>query len=178
MNAYLHVWHLAEFLLEWELFQTNVIRENQNTHFMFNNFFFFRKLCRLWDNVQKCCRAGEATDDHITRRMRFACWITMVTNTLTICNTYCFSTATMVTRTCLNVTLYIACLVSFLFSLDTGWEPVTIYRSMACFFVTYRKTKDENLCNCNVFFYDVLRSSEFAEIKALAEIVKVEYWMR
>jgi len=24
-------------------------RENQNTHFMFNN--YFRKQCRLWDNV-------------------------------------------------------------------------------------------------------------------------------
>jgi hypothetical protein len=27
-------------------------RENQNTHFMFNNF-FFRKSCRLWNNVEK-----------------------------------------------------------------------------------------------------------------------------
>jgi len=26
-------------------------RENQNTHFVFSNFFFFRKSCRLWDNV-------------------------------------------------------------------------------------------------------------------------------
>ena len=29
-------------------------RENQNTYFMFNNFFFFRKLCRLrhmWKNM-------------------------------------------------------------------------------------------------------------------------------
>jgi len=32
-------------------------RENQNTHFMFNN--FFRKSCWLWDNVEKCGR------DHI-----------------------------------------------------------------------------------------------------------------
>jgi hypothetical protein len=29
-------------------------KENQNTHFMFNNFFFFRKLHRLWDKVEKC----------------------------------------------------------------------------------------------------------------------------
>ena len=31
-------------------------------HFVFNNF-FFRKSCRLWDNVEKYCRAGQATDD-------------------------------------------------------------------------------------------------------------------
>jgi len=37
--------------------------ESQNTHFMPNNF-FFRKSCRLWDNVQKYCRAGQAADDN------------------------------------------------------------------------------------------------------------------
>jgi hypothetical protein len=26
---------------------------------------FFRKLCRLWDNVEKCGRAGQATDDNM-----------------------------------------------------------------------------------------------------------------
>ena len=31
-----------------------------------------------------------------TRRMRIACWIPRATNTLGICNTYCFSTTTMV----------------------------------------------------------------------------------
>jgi len=29
-------------------------RENQNTNFMFRNFFW--KSCRLWDNVEKCDR--------------------------------------------------------------------------------------------------------------------------
>jgi len=29
---------------------------------MFNNI-FFRKSCRLWDNVEKYCRAGQATDE-------------------------------------------------------------------------------------------------------------------
>jgi hypothetical protein len=41
---------------------------------------FFRKSCRLWNHVEKYCTAGQATDD-ITRRMRFACSITKVTNT-------------------------------------------------------------------------------------------------
>ena len=55
------------------------------------------KQCRLRDNVEKYGRAGQATDDNIIRRMRFACWITKATNTLRICNTYCFSTARVVT---------------------------------------------------------------------------------
>jgi hypothetical protein len=53
--------------------------QNQNTHFMFNN--FFRKSCRLWDNVEKYGTARQATDDNIIRRMRCVCWITKATDT-------------------------------------------------------------------------------------------------
>jgi hypothetical protein len=61
----IHFWsYLAQFFLQWEMFQ-NVCTENQNTHFVFSNFFFGRKSCRLWDNVQKCCKAGQATDDNM-----------------------------------------------------------------------------------------------------------------
>jgi hypothetical protein len=42
-------------------------RENQNTHFMFNNFFL--------DNVEKYGTARHATDDNIWR-MHFQCWKT------------------------------------------------------------------------------------------------------
>jgi hypothetical protein len=62
--------------------------------------------------VEKFGRVGQTTDDNIIQRMRFTCWITKATNTLRICNTYSFSTATMITRTSLNVTLYIHCLSS------------------------------------------------------------------
>jgi hypothetical protein len=41
-----------------------ICRENQNTHFMFSNF-CLRKLRHLWDNVGKCSRAGQATDDDL-----------------------------------------------------------------------------------------------------------------
>jgi len=34
--------------------------ENQNTNFMFNN--FFRKLCLLWDNVERYCVARQVTE--------------------------------------------------------------------------------------------------------------------
>jgi hypothetical protein len=54
-------------------------RENQNKRFVF----FFRKSCHLWDNVEKGNIARQATDDNITRRMRFACWVTASTQTHT-----------------------------------------------------------------------------------------------
>jgi len=56
--------------------------------------------------VEKYGTARQATNDNITRRMRFAYWITKAT----ICDTYYFSTATMVIRTRLSVTLYVHCL--------------------------------------------------------------------
>jgi len=46
--------------------------------------------------VEKPGRARQATDDIIIRRMRIACWITNATNTLEICNTYCFTSARVV----------------------------------------------------------------------------------
>jgi len=80
--------------------------ENQNTHFVFRN--FFRKSCRLWGNVKKNGKTGQATDDNITRRMYFACWVTKATDTYSEYYTYCFCTAMMVTRTSFHVTLYVS----------------------------------------------------------------------
>jgi hypothetical protein len=54
-------------------------RENQNTHFMYNN--VFPKIVSLWGNVEKHGRARQATGGNIIRRMRFACWITKATDT-------------------------------------------------------------------------------------------------
>ena len=61
MKTCVHLWYVAEFFLEWEMFQTKVV-EKIKTHFMLNKF-FFRKSCRLWDNVEKYGRAGQSTDD-------------------------------------------------------------------------------------------------------------------
>ena len=55
-------------------------------------------------------------DDTIIRRMRFTYWITKATNILRICNIYCSSTATMVTRKRLNVTLYVHCQYGYFMS--------------------------------------------------------------
>ena len=74
---------------------------------MFSNLFPSPKLCCLWDNVEEYCRPRQATDDNIIQRMRIACCVPKATDTLTICDTYCFSTATMVKWMCLNVPLYL-----------------------------------------------------------------------
>ena len=52
-------------------------RGNQNTRFAFK-FFFFRKSCRLLDNVEKYCRAGRSL--MTIWRTRIACWITKATD--------------------------------------------------------------------------------------------------
>jgi len=54
---------LRSFLLTIRNTLDKACRENQNTHFMFNN--VFRKSCRLSDNVEKYCTAGQAADDNM-----------------------------------------------------------------------------------------------------------------
>jgi len=73
--------------------------------------------------------------DNIIRRMRVTCWITKATYTLRICNTFCSSTAILVTRTRLNVhclTWYNAILVSqflvLLLLLFHAVKSKTVYR--------------------------------------------------
>jgi len=85
------------------MFQTKVV-EKIKTHILCSVTFFF-KSCHLWDNVEKYCRAGEATDDSIIRHMRIARYIPKATHThseYVILN--CFSAATMAIRQRLNVT--------------------------------------------------------------------------
>jgi hypothetical protein len=53
-----------------------ICSKNQNTHSMLSKFFLFRKSCSLWDNVEKYCTPGQATDDNIIWRMRFSFWLT------------------------------------------------------------------------------------------------------
>jgi hypothetical protein len=53
-------------------------RENQHTYLMFSN--FFRLSFRFRDNVKKCCRSGQATNNTIGR-MRFAYRIHKAKNT-------------------------------------------------------------------------------------------------
>jgi hypothetical protein len=65
MNTDIHLWSYRTQFSEWENLQTKV--EKIKTNFMFN--FFFRKSCRLWENVEKYCISGHATDDSIAHAL-------------------------------------------------------------------------------------------------------------
>jgi len=80
--------------------------EKIKTHFS-SSVTFFRKPCLLWDHAEKFCRAGQATDDNMAHAH---CMLHTkgYKHTLTIRNTYCFSTAAVVARTRDNVTLLVA----------------------------------------------------------------------
>ena len=86
----------SKFFLECEIFQKQLYRKSKHT--LYIQYSFIQKSCLLWDIVEKHGRARQATDDDILRRMRTACFIRKVTDTLRLWNTYCFSTAKMVTR--------------------------------------------------------------------------------
>jgi len=63
MKTNIHFWsYLAEFFLEWKMFQTIAV-EKIKTYFMVNN--VFRKSFHLWYNAQICCNARQATDDNM-----------------------------------------------------------------------------------------------------------------
>jgi len=58
------------------MFQLQVV-EKIKTHILCSvASFFFRKSCRLWDNVEKYGTDRQTTYDNITRRMGFTFWIT------------------------------------------------------------------------------------------------------
>ena len=43
MYTYVYLWYLAEFFLEYEMFQIKVLEEIK-THFMSSNFFFIQQV--------------------------------------------------------------------------------------------------------------------------------------
>jgi len=89
------------------MFRTEVVGEIKHT-FMFRIFFLISR--RLWDNVEKYCRAGQAIGDNMAHAL---CKLDSSGCQHTICNSYCFSTATMVARTRLRVTLFVHYLCCF-----------------------------------------------------------------
>jgi len=89
------------------MFQTKVV-ETIETHILRSITPPPGKSCRSWDNLEKGS-AGQATDDNMAHAH---CMLDTegYKHILTICSTYYFSTATMVARTRLSVTIYVQCL--------------------------------------------------------------------
>jgi hypothetical protein len=56
--------YLAQFFLERQMLQTDGV-EKTKTRILLSVTFFSRKSCCLWDNVEKYCRVGQATDDNM-----------------------------------------------------------------------------------------------------------------
>ena len=111
------------FLLRMRNVSGKSCRENQNTHFVFSNF-FSRKSCRLWEKGVNYCRTGQVTWQYGSCALG-AGYLRL--QTLRLCNTHCFSTARTVLRTRLTITLnYIACLTFFFMFC---WPCITVYLS-------------------------------------------------
>ena len=138
----LEIWAFVENLSRisrWILLRMRNIsykccRENQNTRFMFSNFFSENR--EVYEIMSK--NEVEPKRPQMAIRWRVACWISKATRaqahaiarapTFTymrahartglhteICKNCCFSTATMVSWTHLSVTLYIHCLSCFIY---------------------------------------------------------------
>ena len=129
MNTFLLLWrYFAEFFVEWEMFQIKVLGKIK-AHFL-RSITFSRKSWCLWVNVEKYGGTREDTNDVTIWRIRVACWTSKATHAhahahvhapghshaharTEICNTYYLSTATVVSRTRLNVTSYVHCLCCY-----------------------------------------------------------------
>jgi len=76
MKAYVHLRYLAEFFLEWEMFKDKSCTENQNTHFIFSNFFpnvvAFMTWYMIWEREREreSSTAGQSTGDTTRRRRK------------------------------------------------------------------------------------------------------------
>jgi hypothetical protein len=71
MKTYVpHVWYLAEFFLEWQNFQPEVVEEI-TTRVLFSKT-FLRKSCCLWNTLEKYGRTRQAIDDRMMRRRKDA----------------------------------------------------------------------------------------------------------
>jgi hypothetical protein len=119
MTIFLHLWwYLAEFFLEWEIFEMKVLEKTKTD--VLCSISFSNKSCRFWDNVENYIGIRETTEKNILR-MRFADWIPKAKNTLRIYNTLCFSTAKTFTRKSLSIMLYVFCLSCVLCNRDILW---------------------------------------------------------
>ena len=107
MKTNVHFWsYLARFFLEWEMFQSKVV-EKIKTHILWSVTLFFFKLAVyeiMWQNI-----AEPGRSQMTIWRTRIACRIPKTINTLRIFNTYSFSTAIVVTRKHINITLGLSC---------------------------------------------------------------------
>jgi hypothetical protein len=144
-------------------------RENRNTFCVQYFFFFFRKSCRLRNNVEKYCRAGHRPQKTMWR-MRIACWLPKVTDThseyvIPIAfprQKWLHERASMLRYT------DIACLVSF-----------SRAREFVCFYSEFHNTAASGWWSQDLYrrpeFYPRPIHFEFVEVKAVLRMIKFFY---
>jgi hypothetical protein len=91
--------------------QTKIVQEIKIYILFLVTFFFFGNRAvyeKMWKNIVE-----QGRPQVTIWRMRCACWIPKATNTYPECVLFLFSTATVVIRTRLDVTLYLYCLSCF-----------------------------------------------------------------
>jgi hypothetical protein len=111
MKTDIHIWlYLAQFFLDEKYEKSgNSCRGKQNT--FYDQYFFLRKSCHLWDNVKKYCKPDRPK--RTTWRMRIACWIpkaiqTQIQNMLHLLLFHCNNGCTNAPQC--YVILYVHCL--------------------------------------------------------------------
>jgi hypothetical protein len=81
MKTNVRFWsYLAQFFVEWEIFETRVVEEIKHTC-NGKYLFFSENPANFLDNVGKYGRSRQATDGRTIMRMRIASWMTKTTNT-------------------------------------------------------------------------------------------------
>jgi hypothetical protein len=74
---FLRLWqYVADLFLKWKIFHLKFVDKIKTQDLCFKIFFFFGKLCHLWDNVEKYGVANQDTDENIMRHVFLAFWIT------------------------------------------------------------------------------------------------------
>jgi hypothetical protein len=67
MKTYVHLWQcLAEFFFKWELFQAEVVDEIKAD--ILYSIICFWKSHHFWDNVKRCGRTRQATDNNTAQK--------------------------------------------------------------------------------------------------------------
>jgi hypothetical protein len=107
MQNNIRFWHtyVAQFFLEWKMFQTKVA-ENIKTRILSSVTFFLKS--SFFEIMSKIIVEPDRPRMTIWR-MQIACWVPRATNTLIICNTYDFTSVRMLTPSYLDVKLYVHC---------------------------------------------------------------------
>jgi len=104
----IYIFYHISLNFSWnEKYFRQICRQNHST--FHSPTFFPPENHAIYENVEKYCRVRQATDNN-TAHAHYMVGTLSHIHTLRICNTYCYSTATMVARTGINITLYIHCL--------------------------------------------------------------------